>query len=293
MKPTAWSAAAATLAAFAAVSCAGPNGPTPGPPPPGASNVLVGAGDIAVCGSSATQATASLLDNIEGTVSTAGDNVYDNGTFDEFMRCYEPTWGRHKSRTRPSPGNHDYAHGPSGYFAYFGASAGPPGLGYYSFRVGSWHVLSMNSNVAAHVGSPQFAWMLQELTDNSARCTAAIWHHPVFSSGPNGPQGEMRDVWRAMVLADVDVVIVGHDHLYERFAPLDAEGLPSARGIQQFTVGTGGASLYQFQRIAPGSEARASVHGVLKLTLNEGSYDWEFVAVPGVPFTDRGRGDCH
>ena len=292
MKPLACSAAAAIVAALAAVSCGSPTGPT-SPPAHTRSNVLVGAGDIGVCGSAATAATATLLDSIPGTVFTAGDNAYESGTLDEFMRCYDPTWGRHKARTRPSPGNHDYVHGPSAYFAYFGDNAGPPGLGYYSFRVASWHIISLNSNVPADEGSSQLAWLRQDLAEHPARCTAAIWHHPVFTSGPNGPQPMMRDVWRTLFLAGVDLVVAAHDHLYERFTALDAEGRPTSRGIRQFTVGTGGAALYQFGRTAPGSEARASVHGVLKLTLAEGAYDWEFIPIPGVSFRDSGSGECH
>ena len=254
--------------------------------------MLVGAGDIAVCGAAATEATASLLDGIPGTVFTAGDNAYHSGTLEEFLRCYHPTWGRHKARTRPSPGNHEYVSGGSGYFAYFGENAGPPGLGYYSFQLGSWRVISLNSNVPAGEGSPQLAWLRQELADNPARCTAAIWHHPVFSSGPNGPQAVMRDAWRILFLAGADVVLAGHEHLYERFTTLDAEGRSTSAGIRQFIVGTGGAPLYQVARPSPGSEARASVHGVLKLTLDDGSYEWDFVAAPREAFRDSGRGDC-
>ena len=278
------------LAALAATSCADPAGPTA---PRARGNVLVGAGDIGVCGSTAAQETAALLDHIPGTVFTAGDHAYPEGTAEDFMRCYDPAWGRHKERTRPSPGNHDYAHGPGAYFAYFGPNAGPPGLGYYSFRVGSWHVISLNSNVPAGEGSPQLAWLRHDLSEHGTHCTAAIWHHPVFSSGQNGPQPMMREVWRTLAAANVDVVLVAHDHLYERFAQMDAEGRPASQGIRQFTVGTGGAGLYRFVRTAPGSEARASVHGVLKLTLEDGSYEWEFVPIPGASFRDTGHGECH
>jgi hypothetical protein len=296
-------AVAATLAPILVVSCGSPTAPSSATGARDntlfsaggarAGNVLVGAGDIAVCGSAATDATAALLDTIPGTVFTAGDNVYHSGTMDEFMRCYDPTWGRHKARTRPTPGNHDYSHGASAYFSYFGPNAGPPGLGYYSYRVGSWQVLSLNSNIPAGEGSPQLAWVRQELARNPASCTAAIWHHPVFTSGQNGPQPMMREVWRTLALADVDVAIVAHDHVYERFAPLDAEGRPASRGIRQFTVGTGGAAAYPFTSLALGSESRASAHGVLKLTLDEGSYDWEFIPIPGVLFRDSGSGECH
>jgi 3',5'-cyclic AMP phosphodiesterase CpdA len=280
---------------IATIACADRNslpGPDP-PPPPNQVGVLVGAGDIAICGSAGTEGTAALLDRIDGTVFTAGDNAYFQGTEAQFRQCYDPTWGRHKARTRPAPGNHEYeTAGAAPYFAYFGMNAGPPGRGYYSFTVGSWHVISLNSNVNATDGSPQMQWLLQDLADNPARCTAAIWHHPLFSSGVNGPVPIMRDVWRALRVANADVVISGHDHLYERFGPMDEAGRATAGGLRQFTVGTGGAELTPAVRSGPNSEVRASVHGVLKLTLRPESYDWEFVPVPPEGFRDSGSVMC-
>ncbi len=257
--------------------------------------VLVGTGDIVVCGSRVAQATSGLLDAIGGTVFTAGDNVLFSGTPAEFRDCYGPTWGRHKSRTRPAPGNHDYeSAGAVPYFEYFGANAGPAGLGYYSYDLGAWHVISLNSNVPADAGSPQGLWLRQDLESSRASCTAAYWHHPLFTSGPNGPNTYMRDVWRLLHRFGADLIISGHDHAYERFAPMDPDGRADAtRGIRQFVVGTGGAPLYTHPRVEPNSEARASVHGVLKLTLRAMSYDWEFVSVPGEAFRDSGSGACH
>jgi 3',5'-cyclic AMP phosphodiesterase CpdA len=256
--------------------------------------VLVGAGDIAICGSAGAEGTASLLDRIDGTVFTAGDNAYYQGSEEQFRQCYNPTWGRHKGRTRPAPGNHDYeTAGAAAYFAYFGSNAGPSGRGYYSFTVGSWHVISLNSNVPASIGSAQMEWLQQDLAASSARCTAAIWHHPLFSSGVNGPTLIMRDVWRTLRMANADIVITGHDHSYERFGPMDETGRAAPDGLRQFTVGTGGADLTPFRGMSANSEARASVFGVLKLTLRADSYDWEFLAVPPEGFRDSGSGVCH
>lgn len=273
-----------------------PTGPTPSFPPlaPSAgAQVFVGAGDIAVCGSSDSQATAMLLATIGGTVFTLGDNAYFNGTTQEFRDCYQPTWGAQKSRTFPSPGNHEYrSAGATPYFEYFGANAGPPGLGYYSIPLGDWQAISLNSNVPAGTGSAQAQWLRQNLTSNPTRCAVAYWHHPLFSSGPNGDNPGMRDVWRILYDFGADVVLNGHDHLYERFAPQDPDGLPDpARGIRQFIVGTGGAPLYQFVTVRANSEVRFSTHGVLKLTLRADSYEWEFIPVLGP--RDFGTGSCH
>jgi hypothetical protein len=242
----------ATIAVFAALSVVACGNGAPGrpdpppPPPPSGPAVLVGAGDIAVCGSLATEATAALLDNIDGTVFTAGDNAYFQGTADEFRRCYDPTWGRHKRRTLPAPGNHEYeSPGAAPYFAYFGENAGPPGRGYYSARVGPWHVVSLNSNIPAGEGSTQLQWLREDLAEHPSRCLAAIWHHPLATSGPNGPDHGriMRDAWRTLQQAGAEFVVNGHDHLYERFTRLESGGRPDQRGIRLFIAGTGGASL--------------------------------------------------
>ena len=255
--------------------------------------MFVGAGDIAVCGSSGTEATGRLLDSIGGTVFTAGDNAYFEGTAQQFRECYDPTWGRQKSRTRPSPGNHEYV-SPSAapYFEYFGALAGPPGLGYYSFPVGAWHAMSLNSNVAVGQGSAQGQWLRADLASSQTKCSIAYWHHPLFTSGPNGNNSGMRDFWRMLYEAGVDIIVNGHDHLYERFAPQDPDGFPDpARGIRQFTVGTGGAPLYSVVAVHANSEVRISTFGVLKLTLQADSYQWEFIPVSGAG--DSGTGLCH
>jgi hypothetical protein len=269
-----------------------PNSPPTLPPPPG-SEVFVGAGDIAVCGSAGTEATARLLDGIGGTVFAAGDIAYLEGTAQQFRDCYDPTWGRQKFRTRPAPGNHEYlSPGAAPYFAYFGALAGPPGLGYYSFPLGAWHAISLNSNVSVTQGSAQGQWLRADLSSSPTKCTIAYWHHPLFTSGPNGDNTEMRDFWRMLYAAGVDIILNGHDHLYERFAPQDPDGIPDpAHGIRQFTVGTGGAPLYDLVRIAPNSEVRLKSFGVLKLTLSAETYQWEFIGVSGAG--DSGSGSCH
>jgi hypothetical protein len=287
-------AVAALALVFVATACGSdsPTAPPPPPPPTGAPHVLVGAGDIAVCGSAGSEQTAALLDRIPGTVITAGDNAYFQGTANDFRNCYDPTWGRHKDRTRPAPGNHEYeSPGAGPYFAYFGSNAGPPGRGYYSFDAGPWHVVSLNSNVPAGQGSAQYQWLADNLAARNARCIAAIWHHALFSSSRNGPAPMMRDVWRLLHQAGAEIAIVGHEHAYERFAPLDESGRPAADGIRQFIAGTGGAELYPFVRVAPFSEMRISTWGVLKLTLSSDSYAWEFLAVGG-SVRDSGTAPC-
>lgn len=284
-----------TLAAGALVLLARCGGAPVVPSPPGGDVTLVGAGDIAVCGSSGTEGTARLLDTSPGVVFTAGDNAYYHGSVEDFRNCYDPTWGRHKRRTRPSPGNHEYEQpGALPYFAYFGANAGPVGQGYYSFDLQPWHVISLNSNVATAAGSPQLQWLREDLEGSRAFCTVAYWHHPLFSSGANGDQEFVREIWRMLFDFGVDVVINGHDHSYERFAPQDPLGrADSTRGVRQFVVGTGGAPLTGFGRTRANSETRASVFGVLKLTLSARTYDWEFVPIEGEAFRDFGSGACH
>jgi hypothetical protein len=254
---------------------------------------LVGAGDID-CGAGGAEATSRLLDRIPGTIFTAGDNAYMSGRMEDFRRCYDPTWGRYRARTRPVPGNHEYESGGSGYFSYFGSSAGDGGLGYYSFSEGTWRVIALNSEVPSGAGSPQMTWLLSELSTKPSACTAVIWHRPLFSSGRNGDNRDMREVWRTLYESNVDLVINGHDHTYERFAPQDPDGRPDpARGIRQFIVGTGGAPLYEFHTIRPNSEVRAAVWGVATFTLKDRGYEWQFVPAEGFQFQDSGSASCH
>ena len=289
------------VSALAACTAENPLPSGPSKPPPigqaGPPETLVGAGDIAWCGLEGSSLTASLLDRISGTVFTAGDNAYPRGSLDDFRRCYEPTWGRHRARTRPVMGNHDYGDGTtdgSDYFTYFGAAAGPPGLGYYSYQLGAWHVVALNSEISAFPGSPQINWLRADLAADSSLCTLAIFHTPVFGSGANGGNPQMQVAWRSLYESGVDVVVNGHNHSYERFSPQDPDGrFDPVRGIREFVVGTGGAQLTGFPRVVPNSEVRESAWGVLKLTLSADHYDWEFVPATGQSFSDSGTAICH
>jgi hypothetical protein len=258
----------------------------------------VGAGDIAQCpaapAASAAEATARLLDNIPGQVFTAGDNAYPHGRIEDFTNCYTPTWGRHRARTHPAPGNHDYEDpGAAAYFRYFGFNAGPAGVGYYSFDLGSWHVVSLNSNVGGVNLDAQLQWLRSDLEASRSLCTVAIWHHPLFSSGPNSDNPFVRGLWRVLYDAGAELIVNGHDHSYERYARQDPDGRPDPeRGIRQIIAGTGGASLTRFERVRPNSEVRGVAWGVLKLTLHPAAFDWEFVPVAGESFSDFGSGAC-
>jgi len=259
--------------------------------------VVLAAGDIARCHSLGDEATARLLDSLPGIVLALGDNVYPAGTAEEFQACYEPSWGRHRSRTRPTPGNHEYrTRDGEPYFAYFGAAAGPPGQGYYSFDVAEWHVVSLNSNIDMRAGSRQERWLRADLAAHPARCTLAFWHQARFSSGAdNGPTPRVAPLWRALYDAGADVVLQAHDHVYERLAPVAPDGRrDEARGIRSFVVGTGGAGVDHFRRPIPQSEVRYNGGpGLLKLTLRPGGYAWEFVPATPTRFGDRGEGRCH
>jgi hypothetical protein len=256
--------------------------------------IFVGAGDIAQCTNGGVpQATARLLDSIDGTIFALGDNAYPSGTAENYRTCYDTTWGRHKSRTRPVPGNHEYDSGsPAPYFEYFGAGAGASGVGFYSYDLGNWHVIALNSNIAVGARSAQAAWLRNDLTANLSRCTLAYWHFPLFSSSKHGNTEQMRDFWRILYESGAEIVLSAHDHVYERFAPQDADGNadPDA-GIREFLVGTGGAPPYPFVDVKPNSEVRLSTNGVLRLALRAGGYDWTFIPVTGAG--DSGSATCH
>jgi Bacterial Ig-like domain (group 1)/Calcineurin-like phosphoesterase len=256
--------------------------------------VFVGAGDIASCGHNRDESTAQLLDAIPGTVFTLGDNAYPDGTLTQFNDCYGPTWGRHKNRTKPAPGNHDYhVAGAGGYFDYFGAAAGDRSKGYYSYNLGDWHIISLNSEITQSAGSAQEQWLRADLAANPKVCTLAYWHKPRFSSGRHGNNAGSQALWQALYEYGADVVLNGHDHSYERFAPQNPSGQADAKGIREFVVGTGGAGLYPFPAIQPNSQVRNNTtYGVLKLTLHSTSYDWQFIPIAGQNFTDSGSGNC-
>jgi hypothetical protein len=272
---------------------------TLGPPP---TAVLVGAGDIATCGGSADEATAAVVAQQPGIVFTAGDNAYPDGTSANFADCYGPSWGRFRARTRPSPGNHDYHASATAqaYFNYFGNNAGPAGRGWYAYDAGTWRVYSLNSNCPEAGGcgptSAQYTWLAADLSANTRRCVAAYWHHPRFSSGSHGGSTRMKDLLTLLYDRGADVVVAGHDHTYERFAPITPANVADpARGIRHFIVGTGGAPLYAAgSNPAPNSELFANkTHGVLRLTLRWSAYEWQFLPAGSGTFRDSGSGACH
>jgi acid phosphatase type 7 len=287
-----------TLAILIAVGCA-PEW-LPGPPPSG--EVIVAAGDIADCTSDGDEATARLVSGMEGTVLTLGDNAYPDGTAQDFEECYEPSWGQFKERTRPAPGNHEYeSGGASAYFDYFGDAAGDPDKGYYSYDLGGWHFVALNSNCGEELrcgpGSPQGRWLEKDLAaSDEEACTLAYFHHPLFTSGSYRPGiKRVERLWEILYAGGVDVVLNGHDHNYQRFAPQDPQGRADPEdGIREFVVGTGGRSNYQIsQPIANTEVYNDDTFGVLELTLHPKSYDWKFVPVAGDTFTDSGVARCH
>ena len=273
---------------------------TTGPTASDVPAVLVGAGDIASCTSSGDEATSALLDGTTGTVFTAGDNVYDKGSAAEFSACYDPSWGRHRARTMPVPGNHDYGTpGASGYFDYFGSTAGDPAQGWYTTEVGAWRVYVLNSNCAAiggcGAGSSQELWPRADLAANPNRCAMAIWHHPLFSSGEHGSSAATKALWEALQDAGAEIVVNGHDHDYERFAPQAADGAPDpATGIVEYVVGTGGRSHYAVTSAIANSVVRNDdTFGVIRFDLYPDRWSFTFVPVAGKTFTDAGSGTCH
>lgn len=278
---------------MALLAACGGDEPFSGPPP---HTSIVAAGDIAGCWWRSDEATARLLDHIGGVVAPLGDDVYGDGTARQYARCYDPTWGRHKARTRPVIGNHDMrTEDGKPYYAYFGAAAGPAGKGWYSYELEGWHVVVLNSEVDVGPPSEQVAWLREDLRAHPARCTLAMMHRPRFSSGKHGDSERVKDVFRVLYDGDVDVLLSGHDHIYERFAPQDPDGrVDTARGVRQFVVGTGGAPFYAIRdTLAPNSEVHQNrVHGVLRLAFHPDGYDWEFVGV-GKGFSDEGHGTCH
>lgn len=285
------------LVGSAALSLAAPGATTADEP------ILLAAGDIAGCDSTGDEATAAVLDSQPGTIAALGDLAYPNGTAAEFSSCYDPTWGRHRDRTFPAPGNHEYlSSGAAPYYAYFGDRAGPSGRGYYSYDLGAWHIVSLNSNCSSisggcGAGSPQEAWLRADLAASTALCTLAFWHHASFSSGTtHGASDRMRALLDLLHAHHADVLLTGHEHHYERFAPQTPDRVASSSGIRAFVVGTGGRSpTYPFGTPpAPNSELRVTgVRGVLKLTLRAAGYDWQFVPVAGQTLADAGTGACH
>jgi hypothetical protein len=267
---------------------------------------LVGAGDIAGCKSlEGAKITARLIEKIPGTVFAAGDLAYEGGSPDEFEFCYGPTWGRFKDRTKPALGNHEYVNPTAhGYFEYWGAQAGPVGKGYYSYDLGDWHIVVLNTNCYSQIlggcgeGSPQEIWLKHDLAEHANSCIIAYGHHALFSSGifrKHAVHPELKPFWQDLYAAHADLVLAGHEHSYERFAPQDPDGNPDVgHGIREIVVGTGGRSHDLLGFPLANSELRDwDTYGVLKLTLSPGKYTWEFIHEEGKDFTDSGSGTCH
>ncbi|HEX9189727.1 MAG TPA: metallophosphoesterase [Vicinamibacteria bacterium] len=290
----AWlSAAASGSAQTAVVAAAGDIACDPADP-----NYNGGVGTAAACH---MRATSDLLAGTSlDAVLVLGDNQYEDGAFVKYQASFDPSWGRLKPLIRPVPGNHEYVTpGAGGYYAYFGAAAGDPARGYYSYDLGAWHLIALNSNCAqvggCGPGSPQEQWLGADLAAHAGRCLLAYWHHPRFSSGSHGNDPAYDAFWQRLYQAQADVVLVGHDHLYERFAPQAPSGVADpARGIRQFVVGTGGKNHVPVAAVKPSSEVRDdATFGVLRLTLRPDGYDWQFVPDASGTFTDAGSGTCH
>ncbi|HET6770371.1 MAG TPA: DNRLRE domain-containing protein [Actinomycetota bacterium] len=281
--------------------------PSPLPRSPSREFVVMGAGDIACEPPSLPAAsvchefyTSDLLGPAD-VVLTFGDNQYQDGTLDKFLGSYDRSWGRFKVKTRPAVGNHDYlTPGAAGYFDYFGRLAGERGKGYYSFNVGDWHFVALNSQCSqvggCGPGSPQYQWLQADLAASTARCTAAYWHHPRFSGGQYHDDADYQPFWELLYADGAEIAMAGHDHNYQRYAPMTPDGLrDDVLGIRQFVVGTGGKNHYSVDSMAvPNREvADDSTYGVLKLTLRSDGYDWAFEPSVGGTFTDAGSGACH
>jgi len=262
---------------------------------------LVGAGNIARCDRTNDEATAAILDTIPGLVFALGDNAYPGGTATSYANCYDPTWGRQKSRTYPLPGNHDYDSSATAaaYFGYFGAAAGNLGEGYYSVDRGAWHIIMLNSVISTADGSPQETWLKADLAATTKRCVVAMFHKPRFYSTSEAaffPTASVKPLWNDLYAAGAELIVNAHMRDYERFAPQDPAGAADpVNGIREIIVGTGGEGLDSPNTlIIPNSEVNISgVYGVLKLTLGDGSYSWQFIPVAGQTGTDSGTGACH
>jgi len=268
--------------------------------------VIAAAGDIA-CepGAAVTpttcqhQATSDLLMQRRlNAVLTLGDEQYVVGRLKNFQQVYGPTWGRRLDITHPAPGNHEYHSGGDGYYAYFGKAAGNPAHPYYSLDIGAWHVIALNSECSfaggCGKGSRQERWLRQDLREHRNRCTLAFWHKPRFNSGGHGSDPQYDQFWRDMYAAGVDVVLNGHDHHYERFAPQNPDAQLDPNGIREFVAGTGGKNLRPtLTAPLPNSEVRGSAFGVLEMQLDDASYRWNFVPIAGGTFTDSGSAACH
>ncbi len=275
---------------------------------------IMAAGDIACAPASAyfnggkgqeghcqMQATANLIiKNKPTAVLALGDNQYERGELANYRASYDKSWGKFKAITKPVPGNHEYyGDEAAGYYDYFGALAGDRQKGYYSFNLGNWHLIALNSNCKAvggcGVGSAQEKWLKDDLKANPKTCTLAYWHHPRFSSGVHGSNSEYEGFWQALYAAKADVVLTAHDHGYERFAPQGMGGKADPKaGVREFVVGSGGKNLYALKTLQAHSEIRSDkTFGVLKLVLNPQSYSWDYLTIGNGDFQDQGTTPCH
>ena len=285
---------------------AGQTGTPPNCQPSGGGSgaILVGAGDIAECSSQDDEKTATLVTNVlnanaGAVVFTAGDNAYPNGASGDYTNCYNPSWGAFKGKTKPDPGNHEWkTANAGGYFGYFGNAFGNSTTDWYSYNLGGWHIIMLDSNCSNINCTTETTWLKNDLAASSAACTVAMWHHPVFNIGHHDTAGDTskgKPFWQALDNAGADLIINGHDHNYQRWKPQRVDGtLDATNGIREIVVGTGGASAYAFTRTDTKVEAKSTgTAGVLKLTLKSNSYDWQFIPVAGGSFTDSGTGSCH
>jgi len=270
---------------------------SPPPPPSGSDPVIAAAGDICSSSIGDCAGTANLLDAINpNAVLTLGDNAYEDGTLSQYTTEYKPYWGRHDAKVFPSPGNHDFhTANAQGYRDYYGSRA--PAL-WYSYDLGAWHIISLagDEGISASAGSPQEQFLKADLAAHASQCILAYWHEPRFSSGTvHGSDSGVSALWNDLYAAGADLVLNGHEHNYERFAPQSPSGAADAKGIQQIVVGTGGADegTYPFGASIANSQVRnQGTPGVLKVTLHSGSYDWQFVPAAGFSFTDSGSRAC-
>ena len=262
------------------------------------SNELLAAGDIGSCTSAGDEATGTLLESLVGTILGLGDFAYPTSSASDFAACFEPSWGRHKARIRPIVGNEYQQPGAAPYYAYFGAAAGNPSQGWYSFDLAGWHLVALNSACnkigGCDAGSAQGQWLEADLAANSKPCTLAYYHDPRFSSGQLGVDDSTLGLWQILHAHGVDVLLHGDDHAYERFGRMNPNGVAEPlRGVRSFIVGTGGVGLHNADEGEPNSEVRSSTtYGVLRLVLEPTSYGWEFVGAGPGNFTDSGSEDC-
>ncbi len=264
--------------------------------------VLLAVGDISTCGNLGSSITANIIKmqlekHPQAQLALLGDIAYERGTTEEF-KCFDAAYGTFKSISYPTPGNHEYyTQNASGYYDYYGTRAGNPKRGYYQYKLGTWTILVLNSNCAAIGGckknSPQAKWLLEQLQANRTACTLAYWHHPRFSSGRHGNTALMQDIWSILAKAKVDVVLAGHDHIYERFKALDSSGKPNLKGIRSFVIGTGGRSFYPFLNPNLNSAKKQNSElGIAKFILEPNAYRWEFISAIPRGFTDQGSAKC-